>query len=89
MRKLWDKFVALVELIPLDKWLHYIAGLFVAATSILVFKMTLCILPAIVAGVAKEVFDKVTTKQWDWFDFLATTLGGATIQVLTAIGMNI
>ena len=35
MRKLWDKFVALLYKVGQDKWFHFMAGLIVAAALVI------------------------------------------------------
>ena len=86
MRKIWDKFVGWLYKVPFDKWLHYLAGLIIAAFFALALHMAVCVVPAIFAGFIKEFYDKWTTDRADWRDFLATTLGGLTIQLFVALG---
>ena len=77
MRKFWDKFVKLLYKVGQDKWFHFIAGMIVAA--VLAFATGWAwsaLIAAAVAGVAKEVFDIVTTKVYDVKDVVATICGG-------------
>ncbi len=86
MRKIWNWIVALISKVPYDKWLHFIAGLIIAAFFVIVLKMTVCIVPVIFAGFIKEFFDKWTTQEWDWWDFVATCAGGLIIQLFVILG---
>lgn len=86
MRKIWNWIVALISRVPYDKWLHFIAGLIIATFFAIVLKMTVCIVPVIFAGFIKEFFDKWTTQEWDWWDFVATCAGGLIIQLFVILG---
>ena len=85
MRKLWDKLVALIYKVPFDKWLHFMAGLIIAAFFCITLGMKVCIVPVLFAGFAKEFFDSWTTNQSDWKDFLATLIGGMVIQLFVIL----
>lgn len=85
MRKIWDKIVALISKVPYDKLLHFIAGLVIAAFFCITLGMKVCIVPAIVAGFAKEFFDNWTSDEVDWWDFVATVAGGLVIQIFAFI----
>jgi len=87
IRKIWDKFVALIYKIPFDKWLHILAGLIISAFACITLHVTWPIVAAITAGFIKEFFDRWTTGQWDWWDFVATLFGGAIIQFFAAISL--
>lgn len=89
MRKIWDKLVQLLYKVPWDKQLHFFAGLIVAAFFAITFGMKACLVPVIFAGLAKEFFDKKTTQLWDWWDFLATCLGGLLIQLFVLLHLLI
>lgn len=80
MRKLWDKFVAWLLGIPEDKRLHFFFGTLVASFFAIALEVPACLVPTIVVGGLKEIFDKYTTQEWDWHDFVATCLGGLMIQ---------
>ena len=86
MRKIWDKLVQLINKIPLDKLLHFLAGLIIAAFFAIIFGMKVCLIPVIIAGFAKEFFDKLTTSTWEWWDLVATCLGGLLIQLFVLLG---
>lgn len=86
IRKFWDKIVRLILKVPYDKLLHFIAGLIVASFFAIVFDFKAPILAAALAGLIKEAFDKYTTKQVDWYDFVYTCAGGAVIQVFALLG---
>lgn len=89
MRKLWDKIVALLLRVPIDKWLHFIAGMVVAAVCVITFGWPgwVGFLAAVVAGLAKEAFDWYTTKVVEWKDGVATAIGGLVILVLWLLGL--
>lgn len=78
--------MALITKVPLDKWLHFIGGLIIAAFFAITLKMQVCIIPAIFAGFIKEFFGLWTTKEWDWWDFAATCAGGLVIQLFVIFG---
>lgn len=86
MRKFWNKLVALLYKVPFDKYLHFIAGLIIAAFFALAFGWKWgALLAAIVAGIGKEVFDYFTTKQTDWKDAAATVIGGLVIFIFALL----
>lgn len=85
MRKIWDKIVALICKVPYDKLLHFVLGVLIAAFFCITLKMKACIVPAIVAGFVKEFFDKWTTDQVDWWDFVSTVAGGLVIQLFVIL----
>ena len=85
MRKIWNKIVAFISKVPYDKWLHFICGLIIAAFFNIVLGMKVCIVPAIFLGFCKEFFDKWTSDQWDWWDFVATVSGGLVIQLFAIL----
>ena len=87
MRRLWDKIVSWLHAIPEDKRMHFVCGFIIAAFFCIVFGMKLCFIPALIAGAAKELYDKVTTKVWEWKDFLATCLGGLLCQVFVLLNI--
>lgn len=86
MRKIWDKFVSFISRVPYDKWLHFMAGLIVAAFFAITLKMTACIVPAIFAAFIKEFFDDWTTGEHDLWDLVATVSGGLLIQLFVILG---
>lgn len=80
IRKIWDAVVKRLCSIAFDKWLHFIFGVLIAAFFCVTLGMKACIVPVLFAGFLKEFFDQLTTGQFDWKDFLATTVGGLVIQ---------
>lgn len=88
MRKIWDKIVAWIQGIPADKKMHFVAGAFIAAFFGLALGMKVVIVPAVFAGFIKEFFDMWTTDQkFDWWDFLATCLGGLLMQIFVLLNI--
>ena len=86
MRKLWDKFVTLLYKVGQDKWFHFFAGLIVAAALVIWTGWSWSALIAAAAiGIAKEVFDIITTKVYDWKDFVATLCGGVLIWLIALL----
>lgn len=81
MRKFWDIIVGFLCKVPYDKLMHFCMGIIIASFFCITLGMKTCIVPVIFVGFAKEFFDIWTTKQWDWFDFLATCVGGLIIQL--------
>ena len=86
MRKIWDKIVALIYKIPTDKWLHFFAGFIIAAFCCIALHIEWAFIPALFAGFAKEFFDAWTTDKWDWWDFVATAIGGLVVSSFQLIG---
>lgn len=81
MRKIWDWIVALLQKVPFDKWLHFGAGLLVAAFIVISIGWPgwAGLIAAVLVGAAKEVFDWLTTKKVEWLDGVAAALGGVVI----------
>lgn len=75
------KLLNFVASIPHDKLLHFIAGVLITAVVAVVFPR-FAVLGAIVAGLAKEVYDEITYGGWDWKDLLATIMGGAVMGLI-------
>jgi hypothetical protein len=76
--------------IPADKRLHFVAGLVIATFFCIALGMKACIVPAIAAAFIKEFFDLWTSKDgegWDWWDFVATILGGLVPQAFVLLHM--
>ena len=86
-RKIWDAIVSLICKVPYDKWLHFIAGLIIAAFFCIALGMKFCVWPVLFFAFAKEFFDKWTTDQWDWWDFAATCFGGLVPQIFVLLNM--
>lgn len=69
-----------------DKKKHFVAGFIIAAVVSLFFGYIAGAAAAIVAGIGKEVYDKVTGKGTpEVLDFLATATGAATAILLSVI----
>ncbi len=55
IKKLYDK---IFNIFPYDKNLHFIAGMALAVPGIMLFGISInAVIPAIVVGIAKEVYD--------------------------------
>ena len=86
IRKIWDAFVALIYKIPADKWLHFFAGVIIAAFCEITLHVEWCWWPVLFAAAGKEFFDAWTTGQADWKDFVATVIGGLLIWGFALLG---
>ena len=69
--------------IPSDKMLHFIAGMLITAiVAVIVPRFApIAMTVAVVAGFAKEIRDEIAYGGFDWYDLLATVLGGVVMQV--------
>lgn len=68
--------------IPADKLLHFVAGMLIAgAIGIIPCFANYALIVAVVAGVAKEVYDEFSYGGWDSLDLLYTAIGGAVMQL--------
>lgn len=85
MKKIHDKIVAFLANLGADKYLHFIAGLIVAAFFHIALGMEVCIAPVIVAGFIKEFIDEWRYGGADIADFAATVAGGAVIQLFVSL----
>lgn len=85
MRKIFNKIVAFFNALTADKYLHFIAGLIVAAFFNIALGMEVCIAPVIVAGFIKEFIDEWRYGGADIADFAATVAGGAVIQLFVSL----
>lgn len=79
---LYDRLAAKLAAIPIDKYLHFIAGMVIAAVGYFALDMRACIAPVIVAGLVKEVIDELRYGGADLADVIYTVAGGAVIQLL-------
>ena len=81
MRKIWDWIVAQFLKVSVDKWLHFIAGLLVAAFIVIAIGWPgwAGLIGAVAAGLLKEAFDWVTTKKVELWDGIATAAGGLVV----------
>ena len=85
MRKILNNIVAFFNALTADKYLHFIAGLIVAAFFHIALGMGVCIAPVIVVGFLKEFVDEWRYGGADIADFTATLAGGAVIQLIVAV----
>lgn len=85
IRKIWDALVKLIYKVPFDKWLHFMAGLIIAAFFNITLGVEGCFWAALFAGALKEMFDIFTTGTAEWKDLLATVLGGGVIQLFVLL----
>ena len=87
MRKIWDKIVAWLLSIPQDKRLHFVCGLIISAFFGMALGMKVCAWPVLFFAFGKEMFDSWTGGEWDWWDFLATILGGCVPQIFVLLNL--
>ena len=75
--------------IPSDKMLHFIVGMLITAiAAVIVPRFTpIAMTVAVVAGFAKELRDEIAYGGFDWYDLLATVLGGVVMQVLIFLSL--
>lgn len=75
--------------IPSDKMLHFIAGMLITAiVAVIVPRFTpIAMTVAVVAGFAKELRDEIVYRGFDWYDLLATVLGGVVMQVFVFLSL--
>ncbi len=87
VRKVWDKLVSYVLSVPVDKRLHFFAGVIFAAFTAITLDMKFCWWPVVFLAFGKELFDQWTGGEFDGKDFLATCLGGLVPQLLVVLRM--
>jgi hypothetical protein len=76
------KIIDFLGTIQADKLLHLIAGMLIAGVvGIIPSFANYAFIVAVVAGVAKEVYDEFSYGGWDSFDLLYTAIGGAVMQL--------
>lgn len=85
MKKIYNKVIAWLNSIGTDKYLHFIAGLIIAALFNITLGMTACIVPVFFAAFIKEFVDGWRYGGADWRDAVATLAGGAVIQLLAVL----
>ena len=85
MKKIYAKLLAILNGIGVDKYLHFIAGLIIAAFFNIALGMKVCIVPVVFAAIIKEAIDQSGSGTPDWRDAVATMAGGAVIQILVAL----
>lgn len=91
MRKIWNKIVEWLTAIPMDKWLHFIAGMIIASFFAVALGDEFCVwligeyrpfvwmMPVLVAAALKEMIDGWTGGSFEWLDIFATAMGGLLI----------
>ena len=86
--RIYDSFVILLTRVGIDKYLHFIAGMLIALpVAFLCPQGTkfLCFIPALFAGLFKDALDLWRGHSFDWFDVLATALGGVVVALFSFI----
>lgn len=80
-------FINKLAAIPTDKYLHFIAGMIIAAFFALVIHngRMWCIAPVVFMGVGKEIYDKIDYGRFDFVDLAYTVAGGLIIQIFALI----
>ena len=78
------KIITTLCSIPNDKMLHFIAGLMIVAVTAIVFPCAAnyAVVSAVVAAFFKEAIDEFDYGEWDWWDILATVIGGVVMQLI-------
>lgn len=80
------KIIDFLGTIQADKLLHFIAGMLIAGgVGIIPCFANYAFIVAVVAGVAKEVYDEFSYGGWDSIDLLYTAIGGAVMQLFVWI----
>ena len=72
------------KIFSIDKILHFVVGALITALVALFVPegAPIAFLVAIVAGFAKEIFDRFTDGNFDFLDLFATWAGGLIVQAL-------
>lgn len=82
MKKIYEKVMGWFRGIGIDKYWHFIVGFLVAAFFNMVVGLEVCILPVIALAFLKEMYDTLKNLiPIDWWDLIATILGGLIIQI--------
>lgn len=80
--KIWNKLIALIAKIPVDKLYHFIAGLMIMAVLGVMFGLgAWAIIAVVIAAVAKEIIDYKAYGHFDIKDAVATIIGGAVLMI--------
>jgi hypothetical protein len=80
------KIIDFLGSIQADKLLHLIAGMLIAGVvGIIPCFANYAFIVAVVAGVAKEVYDEFSHSDWDSFDLLYTAIGAVVMQIFVWI----
>ena len=71
------------KIFSIDKILHFVVGALITALVALFVPegAPIAFLVAIVAGFAKEIFDRFTDGNFDFLDLFATWAGGLIVQI--------
>lgn len=81
MKNIYEKVMGWLRGVGIDKYWHFIAGLIIAAFFAMVVGVKFCLLPSLVAGLVKELYDGMKSGgKMDVWDFIATIIGGLIIQ---------
>jgi len=72
----------IIELIPIDKALHFLAGFFLFVLSNCFLSDLYSLLIVFFIAVVKEIRDEITYKGGDWKDVLFTVAPAVTLFVL-------
>ena len=83
--ELYDKVAGWLASLAVDKHLHIEVGMMIASFCYIVLHLRWCIVAAIACGVLKECIDRARGGKFDLRDLLATTIGGAVVQLLALI----
>lgn len=76
-------------LIPVDKANHFIAGTLIYVLSAMLFSSLSAMIPVIIAGIGKEIYDIIIKKSTpDIVDFLYTVLGALPSLILNFVKWN-
>lgn len=82
MKKIYEKVMGWFRGIGIDKYWHFIVGFLVAAFFNMVVGLEVCILPVIALAFLKEMYDTLKNLvPIDWWDLIATILGGLIVQI--------
>lgn len=82
MKKIYEKMMGWFRGIGIDKYWHFIVGFLVATFFNMVVGLEVCILPVIALAFLKEMYDTLKNLvPIDWWDLIATILGGLIVQI--------
>lgn len=82
MRKIWNSIVASLAGIPLDKYLHALAGMLMTALFACVRVLApFAFVFGLAAGIIKELWDRRSGGSVEYEDIVATYLGALLMQV--------
>lgn len=77
--------------VPLDKLLHFLAGLLISLVLIVPFGPMVASLAALAAGVAKEGYDRLDDQEGDveLADVMCTWAGGSVLPLIVAVAASL